>query len=475
MKYTKRLLRAEVVAVALLFVVIIGLFFVSPSVGVADNGDFERVMRPVGLDYAGDISQNYFYNYSNPIFKMKNIFLWGTGNYATTQVIPIRIARIINRIFYSQEYFHTLSLAVVYSFFMLWAVYLIVRNIKTKNKYFNGLIVLFCVWIFGDATNLVYFNSLFGEACSYVFLLLMLGTGLEMIRRDFEKKPLIFFFFAAAMFFGSKLQYTLLSPLLLFIAVPVYKRYNLKKVISLCMGITIALSCLIYFIAPSQLGKDTKYNSVFFGVLKNSPNVEQDLKDLRLPAYMAPLAGTNAYDNVTTVDVEGVQFEKDFYEKVGRGKIMLFYLSHFDRLIDKMELTANKAYDNKIGMMGNYKIEDANKPHQLNDRFTSYNEFKKVVYPNSFWTIFLFYIVYFAYLIITMLKSEYNKAFYKRLLLLMILLLGVIQFPLPTIGNGEADIAKQLFIFNATFDIAVFGALYAFAKRLLRIKEDGID
>ena len=42
------------------------------------------------------------------------------------------------------------------------------------------------------------------------------------------------------------------------------------------------------------------------------------------------------------------------------------------------------------------------------------------------------------------------------------MIIGIIQFPLPIIGNGEADIPKQLFIFNTTFDISLLGILWTF-------------
>ena len=44
MSNIKKLCKAEVFAAGLLSIVIICLFFIPPSVGVADNGDFERIM-----------------------------------------------------------------------------------------------------------------------------------------------------------------------------------------------------------------------------------------------------------------------------------------------------------------------------------------------------------------------------------------------------------------------------------------------
>ena len=35
------------------------------------------------------------------------------------------------------------------------------------------------------------------------------------------------------------------------------------------------------------------------------------------------------------------------------------------------------------------------------------------------------------------------------------MLIGVIQYPMPFIGNGQADTSKQLFLFNFIFDILI--------------------
>ncbi len=43
--------------------------------------------------------------------------------------------------------------------------------------------------------------------------------------------------------------------------------------------------------------------------------------------------------------------------------------------------------------------------------------------------------------------------------------IAAIQFPMPFVGNGKADTAKQLFLFNFIFDLLlIITASYAFSK-----------
>lgn len=466
MKPWKNVFAAETCAVLLLAGVLVYLFIVPPSIGVADNGDFFRIMQASGLEYAGDTStMTYYFDYIQPLYRLAPPFTIH-NSYLTTHMLVVRAAKLINYIGFSSEYFHTLSLALVYSLLFLTAVYLLVRNLKTDKKWFNAVLVAAVVFVFGDATQLVYFNSLFGEACSYVGLLLLLGTGLELLRKNYRTGPLLCFFAAALLFFGSKLQYTLLCPLLLIVALPLLRRVRKKAVCAISLGVLLVVCTTIYFVAPGQLDKDTLYNSVFYGILRDGEDTQQRLDALGLPREYAPLAGTNAYTLEPPVDTKSEEFDQKFYQTVSRGTIVKYYLTHFDELVAKMELTADLAYDNTIGMLGNFRKEDR-APTRINYAFTGYNQVKAAVFPNSFWFLFAFYLLYFVYLIWAICKDKSDTTRMRRYLLLVVLITGLIQFPLPIIGNGEADIAKQLFIFNVTFDIGLLAALYAGCKWLM--------
>ena len=40
-----------------------------------------------------------------------------------------------------------------------------------------------------------------------------------------------------------------------------------------------------------------------------------------------------------------------------------------------------------------------------------------------------------------------------------IALIGLCQYPMPILANGEADVGKQLFMFNVTFDVSIWAAI----------------
>jgi hypothetical protein len=47
------------------------------------------------------------------------------------------------------------------------------------------------------------------------------------------------------------------------------------------------------------------------------------------------------------------------------------------------------------------------------------------------------------------------------------MLIGLLQFPMPYIGNGHADITKQLYLFNFVSDIIMTVSVCWLVKKLI--------
>ncbi len=54
-------------------------------------------------------------------------------------------------------------------------------------------------------------------------------------------------------------------------------------------------SAAMYLFAPKELKEINMYQTVFYGVLKDSPTPAQDLKELGLPPELAVLQNTNFF------------------------------------------------------------------------------------------------------------------------------------------------------------------------------------
>lgn len=255
--------------------------------------------------------------------------------------------------------------------------------------------------------------------------------------------------------------------ILLFVPVLFKMRNDLLWRLCVVIGtiLIIMANYTMYFSSPKSLDKVTTFNSVFYGILKNSPDVQNDLVELHLGQELSVLAGRNSYEGNLPIKYNEDALEKSFFDKVNKADIMWFYVKHPLRFTWEMEYTANCAFDNNY-YNGSFEKTAGNKPMQNNNIFTTYNSIRKTVFPRTLLFIASFYLIY-AFLIITKyIKEKKAVVRFKLCLVLLLIFIGLIQFVLPIVGNGEADVTKQLFMFNVTFDLLLLIAVFSFFKWL---------
>jgi hypothetical protein len=226
-------------------------------------------------------------------------------------------------------------------------------------------------------------------------------------------------------------------------------------------------------IINKPLNKDTQYNSVFYGILKESKNPRQDLIDLGLNPDMAVEAGKNSYfptkDYVKYVPHTEIT-EKEFYSKMSNGKLIRYYVTHPLRLIQGMEYTAAHAFDTST-YLGKYKRSYSEAPIRKFDRFTAWSSFRLRYTPQKLVFIVLIYITILAFSIFIYFRNKLNTGVKAKVQLFWaIFFISILQFPMSYMGNGQADTSKQLYLFNFTFDIIIFASVLWCLNNLIKKK-----
>lgn len=476
------------------FVLAIGIvayvLFQYPQPGVADQGDFDRVMGVSGLELRDQDKSNpdfkRFYDYTVTDYKISKVgfFQYLIRLAATSMAYLITTISFICKLL-GQNTFKTGYLAVAYAAIYILAMIIILKYINFKSKLTRACLALISLFVFFDGNYLLWFNSLYGEPMMISTLLLFIASWIYYIhgenslkKEENRVKGIIFIFVAAFLFLGSKMQVITAVPIILFMIGKLL--WDNRKLIKRGSFIKLGIFYFLIVIYPLQINllngaisKDTQYNSVFYGVLKDSKTPEQDLVDLGLNPEMAVEAGKHAYLDSS----EYVKYiprteitEKEFYSKIGNGKLAKFYLTHPLRLIQGMEYTAGKTFYTSTSL-GKYERSYSEEPIRSFNRFTLWSSFREGRLPKR-----LIFIVFIYAAVI--LSSAYNyrknsedlalKA--KLQLLWAIMLIGVLQFPMPFVGNGQADTAKQLYLFNFIFDIIlVVSVCWGFNKLILLI------
>ncbi|CDN41493.1 Uncharacterized protein BN871_AI_00040 [Paenibacillus sp. P22] len=468
--------RIEYLAAAGAAGIIIWLLFTRPFIGMADSGDFLRVLMTAGLDYnpAATTYEDRFFSYANQHFAYGSL----RGAYITSQLIPVFIARGLGWL-YDPSLFNIRILAAVYGALLVAAVYLLVHTGRRYSMAVGVVLTAGLLFVFLDVRYLAYFNSFFAEPVSLIFLLLTLGTGLRLAHQEEPGRwTLIFFFFCVFMLACGKLQNTPLGVVFALYGLrflPLRWDRAWRKLVLICCSALFLLSALLYVFAPDGLKHINLYQTVFYGILNKSPDVKGDLKALGLPEKLAGNAGSNYFQTDVPIKQDAPEMRVDFYDRMSHGKVMLYYATHPQRLIGLMERAAHQSVYLKPGYLGNYEKAEGKPPGAFNDTYSGWSRFKAGHMPNSLLFIVLFYIVYYGVCVIEWLRAREGSAKMTSELLMLVGFVGFFAFLIPIMGDGLADIEKHLFLFNAAYDIMLLASAAWLAYRIAVLLGFGRD
>lgn len=434
--------------------IVIPLLLAGTFIGVADNGDFLRIMGSIGLNYYEEEAyDDRFFRYAHSLFAYDTFF---RGFYPSTQLLLVVVARCFGYLL-NGEAFNIRVLGAIYAALLIAAGYVLVKLVRAKSPIVGIALALLLLFVFFDIGYLAYFNTLFGEPVSMVFLLLTMAMGLYVAAQERPSRKALVLFFAAALFLiGSKTQnapvgvgFALLG--LRYAWLRADKPWR-KLALSLS-ALTLLLSVATYVLAPKDFKDINTYQTVFFGILKDSPDVEGDLKELGLPARLSVLAGTNYFQGDTAIKQNDPSLKADFYDRISHADVMLFYMKHPGRLLDKLEYAAEYSMIIRPYYLGNYEKSEGKPPGALSYKYSGWSEFKKHEVPSRLWFIALFFGLYFAIAAWEWARRKDKRSRTAAELFVLFGLTGVFSFVIPVLGDGAADIAKHLFLFNAVFDM----------------------
>ena len=468
----RKLLKVEFAYLIVAAGIAMWLLFTKVFIGVADNGDFLRIMGTAGLNYydAFETYEDRFFSYAHANFAYDTFF---RGFYPSTQMILVVIARFISLIF-NEAVFDIRYLAALYVVLLLTAGFLLIKYNKGKSLITASVITILMLLIFTDIGYLAYFNSLYGEPVSFIFLLLTFALGLLLTKQVKPSKRVLVFFFIAILFLVcSKTQnapigiaFALLGLRYAWMKTDDIRWRKLAVILSTA---TFVISIVMYVAAPKDFKNINIYQTVFFGILNGSPDVEGDLQQLGLPSKLSVLAGTNYFQAATAIKQDDPTLTADFYERISHADVLLFYMKNPARLLSKMEYAAENGMNIRAYYLGNYEKSEGKPAGSISFDYSMWSEFKRNYIPNTMWFITLFFMLYYTVVVYEWLRCNHIPARIGVELFILLGLIAIFSFLIPIIGDGQADLSKHLFLFNVAFDMMLASAAIWLVHRLSSI------
>ena len=469
----------------LIFAFSLVLLLKEPFVGIADNSDYYRVIQPLG--FQPEISNRYFYAYnfytvndmSGEDIKgsLSNIIspkVENDNEYFSTQFIFIKISMIINyllKIIFgkSPEIFNIKILGILYAAIYSYGLYLFLINLRFKNRYIHFLFLLISIVILCDMGYLLYFNSFFGEAVIIASLMMALGSLTAFINSEENGESfyygILFYIFALALT-GAKVANTPIGILIGLFSLTLFivKKDRLNRALILIGSLLLVCFSILYYMnAPKWMSQVNNYQSIFYGITKDSKEPKKDLEKLSIPLKYLPLTNTHGFLNHGEFDIYSNEFQKEVYDNASFVDILKFYLLNPSRFMEKLKLSADSSVIIRPSYLGNYSKGDEPERLSFTERFSLWSNIRKNTLGSAFYIIFTFSVLFFIiniYEIINNIQQYYNEGTAAAFAALLLFLTTMSQFVLPVIGNGEADLQKHMLLFNLCFDLMILVGIY---------------
>ncbi|WP_152559283.1 hypothetical protein [Tumebacillus flagellatus] len=464
----KKLTFPEWAALLFLAAVLIGQLLIAPVAGLANNGDFERIMVWGGLKVPNGVTGDaQYFGFFNRVYEIGATHL---GGYVSSTILFLKVAVWINKAFHSYTQFDIRFLGALHILTLLAGAWLVISGVRRRNTGLAWLTAVLLVWVSTDKGISLYFNSMFSEATTFLMLLALVGCALHLTAESEQpqKWALITAAVAGVLFVTAKVQNALLGFLIVLWMLRLLRLHGER---AWKKAVLIAAACVFVFTAGlsfyNSFEKINIYQTVFYGVLKDSPDPVADLRELGLPEEYVVLANTD-YFVPHQIDITTPEFKAGYYDHISRGKVLLFYAKHLDRFFDKLKVCAASSF-NLHYYLGNYENDGVHTKLQQSTNWTSYTYFAYNILPKSIWFLLLFSVAFAAGAMWEWRRAVHVRGKLLAEFFLALELMATAQFVLPILGDGEADLAKHLYLFDLLGSVMLVTAGIWIVRRIFRV------
>ncbi len=461
-------LRPSVLLAAACLLLLSCLLLVPPTLGIADNGDYARIMVFFDLTHAPKEWGDRYFGHLNPSYVFDGVESrkYAAPDFPCSALLFTGIAVGINSLFRNQG-FNLLILGALQCVVFALAVFWMSVATRQYRGTFRTVTALLAIIVFTDIAYSAYLNSFYGEAASLLFFLLVLASGFQVCTA--QRRLILWtgvYIACSAGFLLAKYQNLLLLPFVLVFAWRALARYAGVAASRLFLMAALVLCYAGYrfwLSSPASVNEAVLYNSVFNGVLVDSASPERDLEELGLDPTWVKYAGSTAFQP-TSLRFQP-EFAQYFIKKINVTTLFRFYLKRPARLWSAMRRGLQYSYTMRPPESGNYQKSAGHPPGTKSNTWAMWSTARIALLPPSL--LFLFLLIA-AYLAILIREWRSNDAPALRLAIdlgFTIPAMAMLQLLLISITDGVGDLVKHGFLFNMFVDVMLV-VLIAYACSL---------
>jgi len=438
------------------------LTFVPPINGLADNGDFYRAMYSNGIYKLLGTHYHYF-SYVTQYFGLMKYYNENQSVIFSSQPLFVKLAVFLNKIFYSKTIFDLRFMGVVNYVLYLGSIYLLTDALTFPAKRWrNYLIASLVVFVFGDSSFTLYFNSFFAEPQMLSMTLYSFSAIMLLARQRYRRRwPLIVIFaISTLVLISSKsqnaplaLSYTVVALGLLFL--PNFKAQRLYWLAGI--GILLLTGGLTYTLIGKDFAYVNQYQAFSHGILTQTNDPSKALAKNGIDEQYALMKNQDYYaKQFATIQPAQSYVEQNLLSKYNFIWIIKYYLSHLKQFGKLMDLAAADVMITQTKAVGDYTQASGAPPGKQLTFFTGYSAIAGAFFPQKF----AFNCLLAVALVLTYAVGMYNdikqhaiEGVLRFFLVLGLLTIFIFVPIIAIVGDGDADLAKHIFMAPVSIDL----------------------
>ena len=353
---------------------------VPPVQGLADNGDYQRVMGYAGFDHSTDVYAERYFSFLRTAYRVRPIGFVRNG-YLSSETLLALAARFASPAAWRGGLFDIRTLAAAHIALLLLALGFGVAACRDLAVPAQCVAAALSVFFFTDVGYAGPFNSFYSQTASLLFLLLLASVAATAIRRGrLDGGLLAAYFLAAALFVASKPQEAVQAPVLALLGLRLsgFRLAGGWKKPAVALSLALCVFALWYGRrTPRTLQAAALYQVLFYETLPHSPSPGADMTELGLDPAWIRYSGTDAFQPDTPL--EDAAFRERFLASTGYGRIARFYLAHPGRLAERVRRASPKIWSLRPSY-GNLEASPRFPTRTLTARFAAWSRLRLAVF-----------------------------------------------------------------------------------------------
>lgn len=446
----------------------------TPVKGLADNGDYERLMQQLGVRTvvseplsATQVTQYYVTGIPVSVLETQALppgqhtaaarhYYYGTHGYASSQLLVDKAAIDVGAALGNAKRFDIRWVGAANGLVLICGIGLILlalRQLPRPARIVAGALV---VLAFTDFGYLEYMNSFFSEPSELTFLLAAVGSAgaVPVLQGRQRIASFACYIVCTGLFIWSK-QGDFISalPLVavgLWLAWRYFRRWWSRAIALgscsvLVMAIWVSLGTNVLYYQRGHY-----YDGVFDGIMPSAPNPQVAAKELGIDPSLAQYSGYPAAKHADSAWVAPF-IQKEFFDHISYSKMVKLYAEHPATLLTALSHASGNSLDLRVPYLSNL----ASSAGIHYDSHSPWTVLHDDLLPRSLWFIIVVPSITVSAGVLGLLRRRRRTGPAAPELLIVLGLMAILNFAEPVIAEGFDELTKHQFLFNATFDLCL--------------------